>query len=139
MIKRLIVFIHWKFMETLLGEKLLVPIKNDVLNMHRPFEQNIIALIWDFDKTLAKDYMQKPIFHKYGVDEQEFWKENNSLVEKYKNMGIKVSKDTIYLNHLLTCVEQGILEGLNNSLLRELGQEINFYEGLPDFFSMLKV
>jgi hypothetical protein len=106
--------------------------------MQRPFEQNVIAIIWDFDKTLAKDYMQKPIFEKYGVNERDFWNENNSLVEKYKEKGINVNKDTIYLNHLLTCVEQGVFEGLNNSLLRELGKKIAFYEGIPDFFSSVK-
>lgn len=59
----------------------------------------MIALIWDFDKTLARDYMQKPIFKEYGVNEKEFWIENNSLVEEYKIQGISVNKDTIYLNH----------------------------------------
>ncbi len=24
----------------------------------RPFEQNIIAMVWDFDKTLIRDYMK---------------------------------------------------------------------------------
>lgn len=106
--------------------------------MDKPFEQNIIALIWDFDKTLARDYMQKPIFERYGVDEKAFWAEKNSLVEKYKKVGIKVNKDTIYLNHLLTCVEQGIFKGLNNALLRELGKEITFYEGIPEFLQTVK-
>ena len=63
--------------------------------MQKPFEHNVIALIWDFDKTLAKDYMQKPIFKKYGVNEGEFWEENNSLVEKYREKGIKVRIQSI--------------------------------------------
>lgn len=106
--------------------------------MQKPFEQNVIAIIWDFDKTLARDYMQKPIFEKYGINEEEFWKENNDLKAKYKEKGITVNKDTIYLNHFLTCVDQGIFEGLNNLLLRELGKEIVFYDGIPNFFSSVK-
>ena len=27
---------------------------------------NIIALVWDFDKTLIEGYMQDPIFKKYS-------------------------------------------------------------------------
>ena len=32
-----------------------------------PFEQNIIALVWDCDKTLISSYMQEPLFRRYGV------------------------------------------------------------------------
>lgn len=106
--------------------------------MKQAFEQNVIAIIWDFDKTLAKDYMQKPIFNKYNVDEKLFWEENNNLVNEYKEMGITINKDTVYLNHFLTCVEQGIFPGLNNEVLKNLGSEIEFYNGLPDFFQTVK-
>jgi len=37
------------------------------------FTQNIIACIWDFDKTLIPEYMQTPVFRRYGVDEATFW------------------------------------------------------------------
>ena len=33
------------------------------------FTQNIIACIWDFDKTLIPGYMQAPLFRRYGIDE----------------------------------------------------------------------
>ena len=29
---------------------------------------NIIAVVWDFDKTLVNGYMEEPIFEHYGVD-----------------------------------------------------------------------
>lgn len=106
--------------------------------MQAPFEQNIIALIWDFDKTIAKDTMLQLLLKKYGINEAEFWVENNSLIKKYKEKGIKVSKDTIYLNQILTYVEQGRFDGLNNAVLRELGKEINFFEGIPEFFHDVK-
>ena len=30
--------------------------------------KNIIAVIWDFDKTLINGYMQDPIFEDYQID-----------------------------------------------------------------------
>lgn len=45
---------------------------------------NIIAIVWDFDKTLVDGYMQDPIFEYYQVDSAAFWKEVNSLPKKYK-------------------------------------------------------
>ena len=33
---------------------------------------NIIALIWDFDKTLVDGYMQDPIIKKYGVASKDY-------------------------------------------------------------------
>ncbi|MGB3979263.1 MAG: hypothetical protein WBK73_09740 [Tepidanaerobacteraceae bacterium] len=101
-------------------------------------EQNVIAVIWDFDKTLVDGYMQTPIFDYYDVDEAEFWREVRELEDKYKEMQIKVNKDTIYLNHMLTCVEQGIFEGLNNKKLFEWGSKLKFYKGIPEIFRILK-
>ena len=43
----------------------------------------IIAVVWDFDKTLVDGYMQDPIFEEYNVESKEFWKEVNSLPDKY--------------------------------------------------------
>ena len=59
--------------------------------------QNIIAVIWDFDKTIVDGYMQDPIFKEYEVDASTFWKEVNSLPDEYKKQGVKVNPDTIYL------------------------------------------
>ena len=101
-------------------------------------EQNTIAFIWDFDKTLITGYMQEPIFKKYSINASAFWKEVNSLPELYQKENIRVNRDTIYLNHMLTCVGQGMFEGLNNKLLFELGKELEFYPGVLDIFASLK-
>lgn len=101
-------------------------------------EQNIIALIWDFDKTLVNGYMQTPIFKAYNVEENLFWKEVNSLAEQYEKQDIRVNKDTIYLNHFLTCVEQGIFQGLSNKKLFDLGKDLEFYPGIPEVFWKIK-
>ncbi len=100
--------------------------------------RHILACIWDFDKTLIPGYMQAPLFHAYGVDGELFWREVNQLPEIYAKKGIHVSKDTVYLNHLLSYVKNGAMRGLSNKRLRELGAEIKFCAGLPAFFGELK-
>lgn len=102
------------------------------------FTQNIIACIWDFDKTLIPEYMQSPLFRRYGVDEPTFWAETNALVEAYRKRGYTLSSEISYLNHLLTHVLDGKMAGLNNAILRQCGGEIQFYPGLPGFFGASK-
>ncbi len=100
---------------------------------------NRIAVVWDFDKTLVKGYMQDPIFEHYHVDSEKFWDEVNALPQFYMDtFGIKVNRDTIYLNHFLTCIKQGIFPGLNNETLREFGKDLVFYDGIPDIFEKTK-
>ncbi len=102
------------------------------------FTQNRIAVIWDFDKTLIPGYMQQPIFERYGIDETNFWMEVNTMAERYKERGYRVSGESVYLNHIITHVRNGEMKGLNNAILRELGAEIEFYDGLPFFFEELR-
>lgn len=102
------------------------------------FTQNIIACIWDFDKTLIPGYMQAPLFRRYGLNEAEFWNETNKLTEHYRKRGYHLSPEISYLNHLLTYTLAGPLKGLNNRILHECGKEIQFYKGLPDFFDRAK-
>ena len=103
------------------------------------FLQNIIACIWDFDKTLSPGYMQAPIFELYNVDPKKFWKEVERLPDVYKQNGLDlVSTDTLYLNHILTYTRKGVFKGLNNAALRRLGGKIELYGGLPHFLEDIK-
>ena len=78
------------------------------------FTQNIIACVWDFDKTLIPDYMQAPLFRRYGIDEATFWAETNALAENYRKRGYSIAPEISYLNHLLTYVLAGKMPGLGN-------------------------
>lgn len=99
---------------------------------------NVIAVIWDFDKTLVDGYMQDPIFEEYKIDSSKFWSDVNSLPNYYKEQGVKVNEDTIYLNHFIHCVENGTFKGLNNKKLEEFGKNLKFYNGIPDIFKKTK-
>jgi len=101
-------------------------------------DQNTIAIVWDFDKTLAAGYMQEPIFRKFNIDADAFWEEVNTLPQLYQAQGIKVNTDTIYLNHMITCASQGIFPSLNNEMLFDLGKELVFYPGIPGIFKTLR-
>ena len=102
------------------------------------FLQNVIAVIWDFDKTLSPYYMQKPIFAHYNVDENLFWSEVRALPEYYQRAGITLQEDTCYLGHLLSYVRHGKFPELSNEKLRTLGGDIEFFPGLPEFFPRLQ-
>lgn len=99
---------------------------------------NIIACIWDFDKTLVPDYMQLPLFKEYGLDLKSFWNEVNALPKAYARHGISVSSDSIALNHILTYVKSGLLPGLNNKKLFSIGSKLKFFDGLPEFFGAVR-
>lgn len=99
---------------------------------------NIIAVIWDCDKTLIDGYMQDPIFEEYKMDAKEFWNEVNTIPSEYENNGVRVNKDTYYLNLFIKYAQNGKFKGLNNKKLREYGQKQKFYKGIPEIFEITK-
>ncbi|OUU41951.1 MAG: haloacid dehalogenase-like hydrolase [Verrucomicrobia bacterium TMED56] len=105
--------------------------------MTHPYGQNIVACIWDFDKTLIPGYMQTPLFEYYNINESVFWEEVNKLPEIYLQRGCNVSSDTIYLNHLLSYVKNGPMRGLTNQKLSGFGEKLEFCPGLPNLFQTL--
>ena len=102
------------------------------------YTQTIIAMIWDFDRTLIPNYSQSPLFNAFGVDEKQFWDEVKALKGLYAERNIKVGEDTAYLLHMLTYVREGIFAGLTNPRLRELGGEIEMCPGIPEFLSQVQ-
>ena len=107
--------------------------------MAAPFSQTVIAVVWDFDKTLIAGNMQTPLFARFGVDEQAFWDEVDALRDFYLAHGARrVAEDSLYLNHILEYVRAGTFKGLSNATLHELGAELTFHPGLPDFLGTLR-
>ena len=100
--------------------------------------QNVIAIIWDFDKTLINGYMQSPIFQEYGIDEKTFWQEVNNMPKQMKKLGVRVNQDTADLIHFTRKAKDGTFKGLSNAKLREYGSKQNFYAGIPEFLQKTK-
>jgi hypothetical protein len=102
------------------------------------FTQTVIAVVWDFDKTLIPGYMQEPLFEHYKVDEKAFWGEVSALPKKYQQGGVElVSTEILYLNHILDYVADGRFSGLTNAKLKKLGAQLAFYPGIPELFTTL--
>ena len=99
---------------------------------------DIIATVWDFDKTLIPEYMQEPIFHKWEINGKDFWDKNNKRIAELQEQGIDVNPDTYYLNTLIKEARAGgSLDGLNNETIKSLGSEIKFYDGVLDLFKAI--
>jgi len=96
--------------------------------------QTVVALLWDFDRTLIPGNMQDPIFEEYGVDPAVFWGEVDGLVDHYKRQGVLIQRDTAYLGHLLTYVREGMFSDLTNEKLKQLGGKLHPTPGIPEFF-----
>lgn len=99
------------------------------------FIGNVVAVIWDFDQTLIPGYQQGPLFEEFEVSGEQFWNEVDKLEDFYRKQELVVSRDTLYLNHLLTYVKAGHFPSLSNAKLRELGSRLQLYPGLPEFLN----
>ena len=99
---------------------------------------NIIAVIWDCDKTLIDGYMQDPLFNKFNINAHKFWEDERAALAKTADKGIRVNTDTYYLNYFIKCAHDGTIPGLNNAMLRDVGKEQRFYPGIPEIFKQTK-
>lgn len=102
------------------------------------YVQNVIAFVWDYDRTLIPGNQQDPIFDEYGVDPGEFWAEVDGLVNYYAERSVRVSRDLVYLSHMLTYVEKGIFHGLTRAKLAQLGALVETAPGIPEFFELTR-
>lgn len=62
----------------------------------------------------------------------------NSRPKELAKQGIRVNRDTYYLNYFIQCAHDGTLKGLNNAKLNEYGQKQKFYKGIPEIFEKTK-
>ncbi len=111
---------------------------------------NNIALVFDFDLTLTKDYSQTPIFEFYNYVPRKFWGTTNKeykrrikKLEERPQVGIfgprqTLCYETTYADVLVDFVQRGIFPGLTLDKLGELGSKIEFHPGVLEFFKESK-
>ena len=95
-------------------------------------EKPIIAIIYDFDKTLCDQDMQNYSFiPNLNMTSEEFWNETEKFSKKNYMEGI-----LSYMYYMMyKCKEKGI--PFTQEYLRSLGKNVNFYKGVQNWFSRI--
>ena len=99
------------------------------MNPNMPAKQ--IALVFDFDGTVAPDVMLFPIFDMIGISSDLFWNKTRSLTEDGYDREIAYLQALVFI-----CADKGI--SLSNSMIRDLGAHLQFYHGFPDILDRLE-
>jgi phosphoserine phosphatase len=95
--------------------------------------QNIIAVVFDFDDTLTDDSTTR-LLADHGIDPADFWQ---NRMAKLTDAGW--DSPLAYLKLILDNVGDDKPFGrLSNKLLREFGERLSFYPGIPQLFVDLK-
>ncbi len=105
----------------------------------RLFQEQPIAVVFDFDKTLSPFYQQYVIFDKFGVDQKQFWALTHLRTRAHTHyLNNRVIVEHEYLNTMIDYARRGIFKGLNNAMLTELGAKIQCYPGVAEMLHLLK-
>src|SRR3989338_11269345 len=93
------------------------------------FKHNIMAIVYDFDKTLSPNNMQEDtIFPAYGIDKSRFWAKATELVREKDN------ERTIAYLRLLIQGKPFVRKPLRKNELAALGKKIKYFPGVKSFF-----
>ena len=95
-----------------------------------PQPQNVIGIVYDFDKTLSPHSMHEDtVFPYLGLDPTAFWAETDRLVAE-----TTYEAELAWMRLLL---EQERFRALSNQDLRHMGMSLVFYPGVPEVFNEL--
>ncbi len=97
-------------------------------------QKTVVALLYDFDKTLCTQDMQNYSFiPSLGMSPHDFWEETNEFVEKNQMDGI--------LAYMYRMVRKSREKGvpLTRETLRQCGQDISFFPGVTDWFTRISL
>ncbi len=94
--------------------------------------QTTVALIYDFDGTLAPGNMQEYDFiPAVGKSNKEFWSEANSLAEEQDADGV--------LTYMWRMIQEARSKGLSlrREAFRESGRKVQLYHGVKEWFGRI--
>lgn len=97
----------------------------------RKAEKPILAICYDFDKTLTPTDMQaQGLIQKLDIDVREFWKRSNSEAEN-NNMDINLS----WMKNILNLADGKIVR--NHNTFVEMGKSIKLFNGVESWFERI--
>lgn len=95
-------------------------------------DRPVLAICYDFDKTLSPDNMQE---HGYiqsvGYDPEPFWTESNALAEKND-----MDQNLAYMFKMVAEAEDNIV--VTRKTLAKSGEEVKFFPGVEDWFERIR-
>lgn len=92
---------------------------------------NTIAIIFDCDGTLCEDTITLLLIY-YGVKHGRFWRDVTRMVKDGWDPPLA------YMHKIIDLVRRGKMGDLTNSKLEEIGSQIQFFNGIPQFFEDLR-
>ncbi len=96
-----------------------------------PQTQNIIGLVYDFDKTLSPNSMQEDTVLPYlGLEPAQFWAETDRMVAEDS-----YEAELAWMRLLL---EKDAFRNLSNQDLQNMGLSLKYYAGVPEIFQQLE-
>lgn len=95
-------------------------------------ELPVIAICYDFDKTLTPDDMQAQGFiQSVGYDVPEFWKESNGLAENND-----MDQDLAYMFKMMEAAEGQVL--FTKDSLKRYGAQVRLFPGVESWFQRIR-
>lgn len=96
------------------------------------FEQNTIAIIYDFDGTLSPKPMQEyTVLPKLGISGEKFWRRCEKEAKKYR-----ADKMLTYMRRLVEELAKRD-KNMGRGELQELGKKILYFDGVKNWFSYI--
>lgn len=95
-------------------------------------EKPVVAICYDFDKTLSPDDMQaQGYIQSVGFDIKDFWKESNELAENND-----MDQNLAYMYKMYLEAEGNMV--FNRSALAEYGSKVELFHGVEEWFERIK-
>ena len=103
-----------------------------VFERRRKKDMPVLAICYDFDKTISPDDMQaQGYIQSVGYDVGEFWKEVNVLAEQNE-----MDQNLAYMLKMVREAEGNIV--FSRKTLADYGSRVTLFPGVEDWFSRIR-